>query len=108
MMRLLIGMVVALGLALAPAAAEAGAAIASNELACAMAKAMPDQPDMPANRSKIASCMIACQILPSAALLPAKQTAVSAVGPSSAHLSWGAVRQLRSFASSALDPPPRA
>lgn len=108
MIRLLIGIVVALGLALAPAAAEAGVAVASNASACAMGRAMSDQPDMPANRSKMACCTIACESPPSATFLPANRMAAPVEKPGGANLSWGAGRQLTSLASSALDPPPRA
>lgn len=108
MIRLLIGIVVALGLALAPAAAEAGVAEASNASACAMGSGMPDKPDMPANRLKMVSCTVACQIPPSAAFLPAKQMPIRVETPGAANLSWGAELQLMSLAGSALDPPPRA
>lgn len=108
MIRLLIGIVVTLGLALAPAAAEAGAAAAGKGPACAMGRVMPDTPDMPADRSKMACCTIACQIPPSAALLPIKQMTIPVEKPGAPNLSWVAARQLTSLAGSALDPPPRA
>lgn len=110
MVRFLIGIVVALGLVVAPTAAEARAVLAGGGPECAMDRAMPAMPampDMPADHSKMACCTIACQVPASAALLPMKGAATLPELGDGMRLAWSATKRLTSLISPGLDPPPR-
>lgn len=108
MIRLLLGILLALGLAGAPMAADAQSAIGGHMPKCAMGGAMPDMPDMPADHSKMSCCTVACQAPSAAALLPGPHAAAALAHLDGPRLSWAADRQLNSLPRAALDPPPRA
>jgi len=101
--RLLILMLCALGLALSPLTASSAGAPTSSMPGCTMGGEMPD---MPADHSTMDCCTPACQAPASPAMLPlqdlAADPAVATAGPTER-----ATRQLTSLVSSGLDPPPR-
>ena len=105
MIRLLLSMLCAFGLAFAPVTASAAAQPSTGMPGCAMDGKMPAKPS---NHGKMDCCTPACQApAPAAAVLPAADAAVGGLvdGPMPASLPDA---ELASFVSSALDPPPRA
>lgn len=100
--RLLISMLCALGLAFAPVAANATAAPPENMAGCTMGKDMPK----PIN-GKMDCCVPACQSTTSA-LVPEKATDGAAVQIDCSQLAWTPVKELTGIVNSGLDPPPRA
>lgn len=102
-MRLLISMLCALGLAIAPTAANA--ASASSMPGCTMDGHMPGKPT---NHSKMDCCTPACQTSAAAALLPDRAADESPLANNDALHDRAAVQEPASFSASGLDPPPRA
>jgi len=104
MVRLVLALLCAVGLALSPAV-TAGAAAASGAMpGCTMDGHMPAKP---AGHSKMDCCTPACQITAAAALLPernADTAPMTAIGESP---DSSVARELASFTPSGLDPPPR-
>jgi hypothetical protein len=102
MIRLLFGLLLALGLALSPVAASPSAG-SMNQPDCGMGGEMPD---MPADHAKKDCCTTACQAPAAAALLPRAEAELPQTG-AGLDLSWAAARALASVPNSGLDPPPR-
>lgn len=110
MLRLLIAMIMALGLTLAPAA-DARSGMTGGNAGCTMAgdaSAMPDMAGMAADHARMPCCTIACQTPVSPALLPVRDSAVRLDPLDELLVAWEPGRRLESIAPSALDPPPRA
>lgn len=106
LIRLLISILCALGLALAPAAAVASAIPSSSMPGCTMNGKMPEKP---VDHSKMDCCTPACQAPASAAaLLPRQDPSTQPQPLDKSQLAWAPVKELASIASSGLDPPPRA
>jgi hypothetical protein len=101
--RLLISMLCALGLALAPVTAEA-AAKAGSMPGCTMGKEMPRKA---ADHGKIDCCTPACQAPSAPALLP-NSTEEATSQPHAMIFAVAPVKELASIPSTGLDPPPRA
>ena len=100
--RLLIGVLCALGLAIAPA----GATTMSSDVmvGCTMGKQMPKKA---AEHEKMDCCTPTCQVPAASALLPVTLAAAKASGHSTMKLAWALAKELTSFRNSGLDPPPR-
>jgi hypothetical protein len=103
--RLLISMLCALGLAFSPVAANAAVSQASGMPGCTMDGKMPAKT---ADHAKMDCCAAACQAPSSAALTPNQNTAHPVAPVRSALLSWAPVKELYGIDNSGLDPPPRA
>lgn len=104
MIRLLISILCALGLAFAPVAANAAATAAESMAGCTMGKEMPAKP---AN-AKMDCCTPTCQAPSSTALLPDERDGGAVDLIKRVQLAWTPVKELDGITSSGLDPPPRA
>ena len=104
MIRLLISILCALGLAFAPVAAGAAALQMSGMPGCTMNGKMPSKP---ADHAAKDCCTPACQA-PSSALLPGKDSAARVRLARSAMMVSAIIKELASAPTSGLDPPPRA
>jgi len=102
--RLLISMLCALGMALSPVAAGASGAASSGMLGCTMGCKMPNKS---ADHSTRNCCTPACQALSSAALIPDGDVTAPAAVLDSTKLTRAPEKELASVANSGLDPPPR-
>ena len=106
MTRLLIALLCAFGLALAPTSAGAAGAPSSGMPGCAMGG--KQMPNMPVKHSRMDCCTPACQApSPSAALLPTMNPAPTVQPLNRATVSGSPTKELSSIAGSGLDPPPR-
>ena len=105
MVRLMISILCALGLAFAPVTAGAGAQPTNGMPGCTMNGKMPNKP---VDHAKKDCCTPACQAPSSAALLPSKNTAGEIGAVRSALLISAPTRELASAPTTGLDPPPRA
>ncbi|MBA2770516.1 MAG: hypothetical protein H0U34_00645 [Sphingomonas sp.] len=106
MIRLVLAMICALGLAFSPVAANAAPAAGSGMPGCIMDG---DMPDMAADHSKMDCCTPACQAPSSSAATLSKSISAALLAPAkSRKLTWGSPKDLVAFLVSALDPPPRA
>jgi hypothetical protein len=103
--RLLIPILCALGLAFAPVVAGAAPAPNSAMLGCTMDGKMPAKP---ANHMKKDCCTPACQMSSAAALLPERDSAADQIVTQGELHPAIAVKAFESFAPTGLDPPPRA
>lgn len=101
--RLLISIFCALGLALTPVTANAAAASPRSMADCAMGKTMPAKP----SGSKMDCCVPACQS-PASAMLPENRTKSATNLSDRSQPAWTPVKELVGIVSSGLDPPPRA
>jgi hypothetical protein len=101
--RLIISVLCALGLAFSPVTAEASA-LAGSMPGCAMGKEMPNKG---ADHGKMDCCTPACQLTAAPALLP-NSTAREPTRPAAMIFTATAVKELASVPSTGLDPPPRA
>lgn len=102
--RLIISLLCALGLAFAPV--TAGAAPASGSMpGCTMGKEMPRKT---ADQGKMDCCAPACQAPSATALLPNRDGTEAVVAATGPKLAWAPAKELASLPSSGLDPPPRA
>jgi hypothetical protein len=104
-LRLLISMLCALGLAFAPVSAGATLLSSDSMPGCTMGK---DMPKRSGDHSTMSCCTPACQAPSSAALLPGRDSAAATDGPSVTKFSRAPAQELASIPSSGLDPPPRA
>jgi hypothetical protein len=102
--RLLISILCAVGLALTPVTVSATAAPSSDMAACTMNGQMPAKP---ADHSKMECCTPACQASSSAALLPSREAGSGAHATATMNV-FLSVKELAGVTSSGLDPPPRA
>lgn len=105
MIRLLISILCALGLAFAPMTASAAAAPRFGASSCTMDGKMPIKPD---DHARMDCCTPACQLTSAAALLPQRDGAPPRLVATGQRLTSASVAALESIAPSALDPPPRA
>lgn len=103
--RLLISMLFALGVMLAPATASADVAPASGMPGCTM---NPKLPSKAPDRTKMDCCTVACQSPSSTAMLPGYVGEDYVAPARRATLVSEPVKELASITSSGLDPPPRA
>ena len=104
MIRLLISILCAIGLALTPVTATAAAAPSSDMAGCTMDGKMPAKP---ADHSKMDCCTPACQTSASTALLPSRDAGSGAYAAATMN-EFLPVKELAGVTSSGLDPPPRA
>lgn len=102
--RLLVSMLCALGLAFAPVAPNAAVSQTNGMLGCAMDGKRPAKA---ADYSKMDCCTPACQAGSAAALLAAPSEPGDGLAHERALLSTAPVTRLISFAPTGLDPPPR-
>lgn len=105
MIRLLISIVCALGLAFAPVGAGAAAAPSSGMPGCSMNDKIPAKPS---DHAKKDCCTPACQVSSAAALLPQRDHAADQMISRGELHAAIAIKALESFAPTGLDPPPRA
>lgn len=104
-MRLLLSMLCALGLAFAPVAASGAVQSLTSMPECTTAGG--EMPDMPSDQSKMDCCTPACHAPAPATVLPVPDAGLADY-PHGPKLSWAPVKELGSLRSSGLDPPPRA
>ncbi len=104
--KLILAMICALGLAFSPVAANAAPAAASEMPGCTMDG--DDMPDMPADHLKMDCCTPACQAPSAAASLPRQGSGLPSTFASKLRLVWAPAKVLTSVWGSVLDPPPRA
>lgn len=102
--RLFIGVLATVALALSPAAVANARAAPSAMPACTMGGHVPVAP---ADHAKMECCTPACQLSPAAAFLHDRHAAAEPVQSAGARHASVAVEKLPSFTSSGLDPPPR-
>lgn len=102
--RLLVSMLCALGLAFAPVAPNAAVSQTNGMLGCAMDGKRPAKA---ADYSKMDCCTPACQAPSTAPLLPSKDAAGQAQPVKLELPIWAPVKELSGVKSSGLDPPPR-
>lgn len=102
--RLIIAVLCAVGLALTPVGTSAAAAAAPNISGCTMDQ--QQMPAMPIDHSKMDCCTPACQVA-AAAFLPDRTTTAAPIAPDCALHDRAAAKELASFRASGLDPPPR-
>lgn len=101
MIRLLLALLCALGLAFSPMTA-----VASPLRECTMR--VGEMPDMPADHSEMSCCAPACQAPSAAAVLTKPDANPSADLTGRMIFAPAPMKELHSTASSGLDPPPRA
>jgi hypothetical protein len=102
--RLLLAVFIAIGLALGPAAPTIAMSSAAAMPGCNMGDKMPEHP---ADHSKMNCCTAACQAPASAALLPQRSAADERIATHRSAHSLSPVKELASAASTGTDPPPR-
>lgn len=102
--RLLLALLVAVGLAFSPAAPALAMAAPSAMSDCANGDQMPDRS---ADHSKMDCCTAACQTPAGAALLPDRGTAGESLPVEGQILLQSTAKALLSVSRAALDPPPR-
>ena len=107
MIRLLISILCALGLAFAPVTVNAAPMPSDEMTGCEMDGKMPPEPMTHMNHSKADCCTAACPVQ-SSALLPDADAARPSDPALAALLFSAPVKVLISVAYSGLDPPPRA
>jgi hypothetical protein len=103
--RLLLSLLCALGLALAPVAAGAAALSSDSMPGCTMGK---DMPAKSTDHGKMDCCTPVCQPASAAALLPSHPTETEAFRPNAIMFASAPVKELISVFRTGLDPPPRA
>jgi hypothetical protein len=103
--RLLIALMSVFSLALSPVAANAAPAGQDAMAGCVTQK---DMPAKPADRSKMDCCTPVCQLSPAAALLADGDTSANRIVSRGEMHAPAGVQTLKSFAPTAVDPPPRA
>ena len=102
--RLVLAVLCALGVALGPLATSGAIAGQAAMPGCKMGGHMPAKP---ADHSKMDCCTPACQVTSPAILLPDRATDSSAIVADGALHDRTIVPELASFSPSGLDPPPR-
>ena len=103
MIRHLLALLCAIGLAFSPLAAVPASAASMS--ACSMGGEMPD---MPADHSKMDCCTPACHAPSASALLPKMDAGLTDLPAPKQQLSGATAKQLESVLSPGLDPPPRS
>jgi hypothetical protein len=101
--RHLLALLCAIGLAFSPLAAEP--ASAAPMAPCAMGGEMPD---MPADHSKMDCCTPACHAPAASALIPRINAGLADFQAPGRLLSIAPVKELESILASGVDPPPRS
>lgn len=102
--RLLLALLVAVGLAFSPAAPALAMAAPSAMSDCANGDQMPDRS---ADHSKMDCCTPACQAPAAAALLPQQSSAGKSLAMARPLVIDPPAKELASVAPAGLDPPPR-
>ena len=104
MIRFILALLCAVGLALSPTVTSGAIAAPATMPGCTMGEHMPPKP---ADHSKMDCCTPACQISAAAAMLPERAATAGPLKMKAPLRMNAPAKELASFTASGLDPPPR-